>query len=175
MRAGEAKRLEWTDIDSARRLITLNYPEKGGNPRIWNVSAKLIGMLNKMPRSSIKVFGEGSVSTLRTTFGKARRRLACKLQNPRLHIISFHTFRHWKATMEYHRTKDPYYVKNFLGHKSLRSTEIYINIEQTIFEPSSDDFTVRVVEKPDEVKALLEVGFEYVCKKDELIFLRKRK
>jgi len=77
--------------------------------------------------------------------------------------------------MLYHKTKDPYYVKNFLGHKSLRSTEIYINIEQTIFEPSSDEFTVKVVSKPEEVKALLEVGFEYVCQKDGSIFLRKRK
>jgi hypothetical protein len=63
----------------------------------------------------------------------------------------------------------------FLGHKSLRSTEIYINIEQTIFEPSSDEFTVRVASKPEEVKALLEAGFEYVCQQDELVFLRKRK
>lgn len=77
--------------------------------------------------------------------------------------------------MLYHKTKDPYYVKNFLGYKSLRSTEIYINIEQTIFEPSSDEFTVKVTSKPEEVKALLEMGFEYVCQKDELIFLRKRK
>jgi len=27
----------------------------------------------------------------------------------------------------------------------------------------------------EEIKALLEVGFEYVCQKDGLIFLRKRK
>lgn len=57
----------------------------------------------------------------------------------------------------------------------LRSTEIYINIKQTIFESGSDEFTVRVVDKPKEVKSLLEVGFEYVCQKDGLIFLRKRK
>jgi hypothetical protein len=77
--------------------------------------------------------------------------------------------------MLYHKTKDPYYVKDFLGHKSLKSTEIYINIERTVFEPSSDEFTVRVVDKAEEVKTLLEVGFEYVCQKDNLIFLRKRK
>jgi len=35
--------------------------------------------------------------------------------------------------------------------------------------------TVKVTEKPEEVKALLEVGFEYVCQKDNLIFLRKAK
>jgi hypothetical protein len=34
---------------------------------------------------------------------------------------------------------------------------------------------IRVVEKPEEVKSLLELGFEYVYQKDTLIFLRKRK
>jgi len=62
-----------------------------------------------------------------------------------------------------------------LGHKELRSTEIYINIERTLFEASSDEFTAKVTDKPEEVKSLLEVGFEYVCNKDNLIFLKKRK
>lgn len=52
---------------------------------------------------------------------------------------------------------------------------MYINIERTIFEDSSDGYTVKVVQKPEEIKELLEVGFEYVCEKDNLIFLRKRK
>jgi hypothetical protein len=77
--------------------------------------------------------------------------------------------------MLYHKTQDPYYVKDFLGHKSLRNTEIYINIERTLFESTSNEFTVRVADKPEEVKALLEVGFDYVCQKDNLIFMRKRK
>ena len=77
--------------------------------------------------------------------------------------------------MLYHKTHDPYYVRDFLGHKNLSSTEIYINIERRLFEPSSDEFTVRIAEKAEDVKGLLEVGFEYVCQKDNLIFLRKRK
>ena len=175
MRSGEAKRLLWTDIDFEKSIITLNDPEKGSNPRMWKVSAKLIAMLHHLPREGIRIFGDGPINSMKTTLLKARRRLAAKLQNPRLMRISFHTFRHWKATMEYHKTKDPYYVKQFLGHKSLRNTEIYITIERTLFESTSDEFTVRVVERPEEVKALLEVGFEYVCQKDNLIFLRKRK
>lgn len=39
----------------------------------------------------------------------------------------------------------------------------------------NDEYTVKVVDSQEEVKALLEVGFEYVCQKDGLIFLRKRK
>jgi len=122
-------------------------------------------MLNSLPRDSTRIFGEGPINSMKTTFLKTRKRLAAKLQNPRLLQISFHTIRHWKVTTEYHRTKDPYYVKQFLGHKSLRNTEIYINIERTLFESGSDEFTVRVTDKQEKVKALLEVGFEYVCQK----------
>jgi hypothetical protein len=78
-------------------------------------------------------------------------------------------------SMNVDRSIDPYYVKDFLGHKSLDSTEIYINIERTMFESSSDEFTVKVTEKSEEMKTLLETGFEYVCQKDCLVFLRKRK
>lgn len=77
--------------------------------------------------------------------------------------------------MEYHKTKDPWHVKKILGHKSLRSTEVYINVEQALFLIENDEFNVKVAEKPDEIKALLEVGFEYVCQKDSLMFFRKRK
>jgi len=175
MRSGEAKRLQWTDVDFEKHLITLNEPEKGSNPRIWRVSTELIAMINNLPRKSEKVFGSGPLATMKVAYVSARKSLAQKLQNPRLLRITFHTFRHWKATTLYHQTKDPYYVKHFLGHKSLTSTEVYINIERTMFESTCDEFTVKVAEKPDEVKALLETGFEYVCTKDNLAFLRKRK
>jgi integrase len=176
MRCGEVKRLTWIDIDFERSIVTLNAPEKNSNPRMWKVSQELIVMLRNLPKEkSKKVFGEASIYSMKSMLLHARQRLANKMQNPRFHRISFHTFRHWKATMEYHRTKDVFHVKNFLGHKSVKNTEIYINIENALFEPSRDEFTVRVVEKPEEVKALLEVGFEYICQKDNLIFLRKRK
>jgi len=38
-----------------------------------------------------------------------------------------------------------------------------------------DKFTVNAGKTPEEIKALLEVGFEYVCEKDGSIFMRKRK
>jgi hypothetical protein len=77
--------------------------------------------------------------------------------------------------MLYHQTKDPYYVKEFLGHKGISRTEIYITIERTIFAPSSDEYTVKVARETEEIKSLLEIGFEYVCEKEDLVFLRKRK
>jgi integrase len=175
MRSGEAKRLQWIDIDREKRIITLNTPEKGSNPRMWRVSSGLMEMLNALPKKNELIF-PGSLKSMKGTFLDTRKRLADTLQNPRLLRISFHTFRHWKATMLYHQTKDPYYVQHFLGHRSLSSTEIYINIEHTLFEAgANDEFTVRVAEKPEEIKTLLELGFEYVLQKDNLIFLRKRR
>jgi integrase len=37
-------------------------------------------------------------------------------------LIHFHTFRHWKAATEQHKTKDSWHVKIILGHKSITST-----------------------------------------------------
>ncbi|MBS7638528.1 hypothetical protein KEJ49_06595 [Candidatus Bathyarchaeota archaeon] len=53
------------------------------------------------------------------------------------------TVRSWpilkKATRLYHQTRDPYYVKQLLGHKSLKSTEIYITMERAIFGDYNDE------------------------------------
>lgn len=77
--------------------------------------------------------------------------------------------------MLYHQTKDIIYVKNFLGHKKIENTLLYIHLAEVIFKETTDEFTVRVAEKPEEIKELLEVGFEYVCEKDSLMYFRKRK
>src|SRR3989337_3633416 len=90
MRSGEAKRLEWINIDFDKSIITLNAPEKGSNPRMWKVSAKLIAMLYNLPKESQKVFGDGPINSMKTTFLKTRKRLTAKLQNHRLLKISFH-------------------------------------------------------------------------------------
>ena len=139
MRSGEAKRLLWTDIDLEKRLITLNEPEKNSLPGIYKVSKTLIDMLDALPRKSLKVFGDGPINSMKTTFIKARRRLALKLQNPRLGQIHFHTLRHWKATMEYHRTKDVFHVKNLLRHKKLDNIALYVQIDERLFKDADED------------------------------------
>lgn len=162
MSSGEAKRLLWTDIDFERKIIILNQPEKNGLPRIWNVSSKLLKMLDALPRKSLRTFGDGPINSIKTTFMKARRRLAAKLQNPRLLQIHFHTLRHWKATTEYHRTKDPLHVMQFLGHKKLDSTLLYVQLEERLFKTDDDNFTCKVAHNVGEATAIIEVGFEYV-------------
>ncbi len=173
-RIGEAARLKWVDFDVERRTLCISSPEKNSEPRIFHISEKLAGMLNSLPRKGEYIFNP-NVKALRTAFEKQRGKAAAKLNNPRLLRITFHTLRHWKGTMEYHKTKDPWHVKKVLGHKRLQSTEVYINIEQALFQHPDDEFHVRVAKTPEEIKELLEAGFDYVCEKDGLMFFRKRK
>ena len=132
-------------------------------------------MLFSLPKINEKIFANVTMSSLKSGYYKSRKLLSKKLQNPRLKRISFHTFRHWKATTLYHETKDPLYVKEFLGHKKLDTTLLYIQLEKALFHGDSDEFNVKVAETKDQIVELLAVGFEYVCKKDELSFFRKRK
>jgi integrase len=176
MRRGEAKRIEWINLDSEKNTITLNHPEKHSNSRMWKVTPQLIAQLNALPKDSTKVFGDSRMDTLKIAFLRLRKKQAIKMQNPRLLSIGFHTLRHWKATTLYHRTKDPLYVRDFLGHKSMKNTERYINIERKMFANyEGDEFTVKVTAKQEEATTYLEQGFEWIGVKDNLIFLRKRK
>ena len=171
MRIGEAWRLKWTDIDDEQNLIRCRA-EKGGNPRIFKVSGRLISMLKSLPKTSEYVFGGTNLSGLRWSFDKQKKRLATKLQNPRLLTITFHSFRHWKATMEYHKTKDILYVRQLLGHKRLDSTLVYTQL----VDFKSDEYYSATAKTTEEARELIESGFEYVCTTPENIMLfRKRK
>ena len=77
--------------------------------------------------------------------------------------------------MLYHQTKDILYVKEYLGHNKIDTTLLYIQLAETIFKNLNDEFTVKVASNQEEIKALLEVGFEYICEKDDLYYFRKRK
>lgn len=64
---------------------------------------------------------------------------------------------------------------NFLGHKNIKNTLIYIQLEQALFKEKSDEFTVRVAQSVKEDKELIEAGFEYVTERDGVKLYRKRK
>jgi len=161
------------DIDFERHLIMIREPEKGSKPRIIGVSAKLIDMINRLPRKGEYIFG--SVVSLQRIFFRQRRCLAYKLNNPRLRKIGFHTFRHWHGTTEYHKTKDLLHVQQRLGHKNVKNTMVYITLEQALFQQANDEFTVKVANSVEEACKLVEVGFEYTCEYGDAKIFRKRK
>ena len=81
-------------------------------------------MLRKLPRNYGKrIFSKTGmeIDTFRDNYAEQRDRIAEKVQNPRLSKIMFKTMRTWKATMEYHRTKDVLYVKQLLATKEFKT------------------------------------------------------
>lgn len=121
MRIGEALALKWTNVDFERSVIFMNNPEKGGKPRAFKISGKLVAMINKLPKTNERLFGKMNAKSAGTSLIKLRNSISEKLQNPRIRRIHFHTLRHWKATMEYHKTKDILHFMKILGHRNIQT------------------------------------------------------
>ena len=168
-RVSEVTRIKWDDIDFKRNVISINYPEKGSLPRQIKVSAKLIAMLNNIPRRRKTVFAKKS--QIAHQFYKQRKRLAFKLKNSGLRQIGFHSIRHWHATMEFHKTKNLLHVQQRLGHKNIRNTTIYIHLIAT----EGDEYHSATAKTAKEVCKLVDAGFDYVYDVDDLKIFKKRK
>ncbi len=128
-------------------------------------------MLKVLPKKNARLFGKATYKGINNQLNTTRKSLATKLQNHRLNQIHFHTFRHWKATMEYQKTHDILHVMKLLGHRNIDNTLVYTQLIG--FE--SDEYHSAVAETVGETRKLVEDGFEYVCQKDEVMLFRKRK
>ena len=49
---------------------------------------------------------------------------------------------------------------NYLGHKSIKSTLLYIQLAKVLFEDMPDEFTTRVTNSVKGARVLIEAGFE---------------
>ncbi len=176
MRPGEAWDLKWTDIDTEN--VTVNIlPEKDSRARQLRISARTTAMLAHLPHRYDYVFRNPKTAPLRSMeifrriAAKQRNRLAEQLQNPRIKNITFKTLRHWKATTEYHKTRDILHVMSILGHKSIQNTLVYTHLVN--FE--GDEYICKVANTIDEAKVLVESGFDYITNIDSTQLFRKRK
>jgi integrase len=175
-RIGEASQIEWIDVDLERKIVAVDHPEKGSKARLCPISEKLRTMLGQLPRPNNLLFRLKKES-LRKIFEAMRNRTATKMANPRLQRITFHTFRHWKGTTEYHKTKDILHVASILGHKDIKSTMKYIAIENALYSNTFDDeWTHKVCHSIEEEGKLINAGFELVRAVNETTTIyRKRK
>ncbi|MBT0158639.1 site-specific integrase [Candidatus Bathyarchaeota archaeon A05DMB-2] len=175
-RCGEVWMLKWADIDFESKVVNIT-PEKNSNPRVVHLSNKLIEMLQKLPRNyGPRVFSRPDmpVDHHAGTFQHQRKRIAHKLRNPRIMKIHFHTLRYWKGTMLYHKTKDMYYVMQALGHKNIKNTLLYVQLEEALFQ-GEQDYLSKVAKTEKEICSLIEAGFEYVTEFEGAKIFRKRK
>jgi integrase len=171
-RSGEIQQLKWSDIDFGQRNVNIKA-EKNSNSRILPLCAKTIDMLCNLKRNKERIFG--NIDGLRSNYFSQRRTIAAKIINSNLLKIHFHTFRHWKATTEQHNTKDPWHVKELLGHKHISSTETYIHIEKMVYSnKTSDKFTVKVADTLEDAIELMKVGFEFHAEIEGHKLFRKR-
>jgi integrase len=176
MRPGEAWQLQWKDVDTERGFVNVT-PEKNSSPRQLKLSNQNIAMINSLPRFGTYIFHKPNADQLtslryfRRVFIRRRKRLAAKLQNPRLEQIAFKTLRHFKATTEYHKTKDILHVMQLLGHKNIRNTLVYTHLVNW----ESDEFVSKVGASQKEITELIKSGFDFILQKDGLAYFRKRK
>jgi integrase len=173
VRIGEALNVQWTDIDYERRTVYIRA-EKGSNSRLIPLSPELIGKIKTLPNNKNTIFTTREHG-LNNTLVELRKRVANKTGDKRLLKIHFHTFRHWKATMEYHKTKDIIHVKTLLGHKAITSTMIYINIESALWLQATDDWTSKVSHNIEEEQKLIEAGFQLVRSINETTAIYKKR
>jgi len=113
-----------------------------------------------------------SYNVIHQAYYENRKALSRKLQNLNFMKITFKTYRHWKATTEYHKTKDILYVKELLGHKRIENTFVHTHLVE--FD-EDDSFIVKLAESLVEFTELLEKGFEYIGDYEDKKVLRKRK
>jgi len=168
-RAGEAWNIRWVDINSQQGTITIT-PEKGSRARRLKVTGSLVVMLDHLLHRSECVFRNPAIDKSESlddfsrNFSAQRRKIAEKLQNPRILRISFKTLRHFKATMEYQKTKDSLHVMRILGHRNIQNTLVYTHL----INNESDQFICKVAKTVEDTKDLVENGFEYVTLVEDL-------
>jgi len=173
-RPGEVWRVKWVDIDFQNNTITINNPEKGSRARRLKVSSQLVGLLSTLSRNCEFVFRrnkEARLDSLSCYFMRERKKISKALNNPKIQNITWKSLRHFKATMEYSRTKDILYVKQLLGHVNINNTLVYTHLVNF----GSEEYICKVAENIEEAKVLIESGFEYVTEVDGVKLFRKRK
>ena len=124
-----------------------------------------------LPKASKRVFNYKNIYYLEKTFRKQRKRITHKLGNPRILQINFHTLRHWKATMEYTKTKDILHVMQLLGHKNIKNTLIYTQL----INVQDEEYICKVAKTMEEATKLIEMSFEYITSIEGTQLFRKRK
>jgi len=146
------------------------------NARILKLKTRTLDMLKqyinkKDLKQNDRLFPTKS-ENISDNYRHLRNRLAKKLQDPTIQQIRLYDFRHYYATMLYHKTKDLLHVKARLGHKDLRTTLRYTQLLETL---ENDEYHCKTATNVKEATQLIENGFEYVAEKDGTMLFKKRK
>lgn len=125
LRAAEIAALDWRDIDTRRRRITV-HRGKGGRKRSVDLADSLLVILEELPHRTGVVIrrhdGEAGPNQPYTISHRASRILGGRRTGYTLHQL-----RHRFATVAYAGTHDIDAVQKLLGHSSPAITSIYVD------------------------------------------------
>jgi len=173
MRPIELERTRTRDIDLDKGTITVRTA-KGGTGRIVQVRRQTLALLKEYLGKHNFALDDWPFPKRRKMTGRwvrLRNTIAAKLMDPSFRTIRLYDLRHFAATMTYHRTRDILYTQKMLGHRNLKSTLRYVQLIN--FE--DDDYTSAVARTVEEVRQLVEAGFEYVAEVEGARVFRRRK
>jgi integrase len=121
MRPSEVIRLKWENIDIHKKLIAITgHTSKVKIIRTIPIHNHLLEVLLTMPKSEYILGKKYNEDYLKTSWGKLKKQI---------YIPERHTLYSWKHTgvsKLYSETKDIYLVSKLCGHKSIKTTEIYL-------------------------------------------------
>ena len=135
-------------------------------------------MLKALPRPNQWIWGSPSKSARGSLFYRQRKQIAHKLANPNILKIGLHSFRHYYASMLYPKTSKIVIVKKQLGHKSIENTMKYIQIHKHLFledKEKINDYEGTAIQNTQDMKHLLEIGYERYMKENSFVFVRRPK
>jgi len=159
-RVNEAERLEWTDLNPEQNQVTVKA-SKNGKSRIILVSQHLMDKLSSLQKKGKTVFPKRAKGSRQLAFRSRLRTLAKIHDNPRFQKIHYHTFRHCKALREYDKTLNMQRVKRILGHRSILTTQRYVELYEELYENTPRETVCEIALNVQEAKKLKEQGFKY--------------
>ena len=167
----ERMKFSWLDLNRGTiRVETAKY----GLGRTLKLKENTLVMLKTYmaktnPKLNDRIFPP--TKSIRRAYIKNRQRTAKKLKKPQLNKITLYSFRHYYATMLYHKTKDILHVMRQLGHRNIENTLIYTHL----IDFQEDEYHVRTAKTVEEACKLVESGFEYITEIEDVKLFRKRK
>jgi integrase len=173
MRPIELDRTRTRDIDLERGAITVRTA-KGGMGRVVQIRKQTLALLKQYLGKHSFGLNEQPFPKRKKMTGRwvrLRNTVASKLMDQSFRTIRLYDLRHFATTMTYHRTRDILYTQKMLGHRNLRSTLRYVQL----IGFKDDGYTSAVARTVEEVRQLVEAGFEYVTEMEGAKVFRKRK
>jgi integrase/DNA-directed RNA polymerase subunit RPC12/RpoP len=174
----EALRIEWKDIDFARKTIAINKPAKHGRTRTIQLKGrfvKVVDMLAELKNRQINiatcrdrkqrnlnlVFTYSNVDTAGQNFRRARAAAAKRLGIPELNRITFYSNRHWRAVLERYLKGNSDAVANLLGENSDKYVKVYAPISERLYGSDKEWEPIEICETdPDYSEKISRYGAE---------------